>query len=169
MAKSNGSDTWNEDQATVLEYIETNEGKLDTMTVLQLQDYLSEGNRTISRQNSITKAIKMQLATITRVTNGEIANPMASMQGKRASFTLSEAEQTDKDENVYCVTPVEGGGVNLFLGERVLDYYDKFNGRTNDDGSKMTRFPSIEAMIHASLGERIDKNFNAEVKEARSA
>ena len=168
MAKSNGSDTWNEDQATVLEYIETNEGKLDTMTVLQLQDYLSEGNRTISRQNSITKAIKMQLATITRVTNGEIANPMASQQGKRASFALSEAEQADKDETVYHISEVDGG-INVFMGERLLTLFDKFNGRTNDDGSKKTEWDSLTEMFMASVGDRVDVNFNKEVKEARSA
>ena len=168
MAKSNGSDTWNEDQATVLEYIETNEGKLDTMTVLQLQDYLSEGNRTISRQNSITKAIKMQLATITRVTNGDIVNPMASQQGKRASFALSDDEQADKDENVYNITEVEGG-INVFIGKRTHSLMDKFNGRTNDDGSKKTEWVDLTEMVMATTFERVDENFNKEVKIARSA
>ena len=168
MAKSNGSDTWNEDQATVLEYIETNEGKLDTMTVLQLQDYLSEGNRTISRQNSITKAIKMQLATITRVTNGDIVNPMASQQGKRASFALSEDEQARKDETVYHISEVDGG-INVFMGQSLLSLFDKFNGRTNDDGSKKTEWVDLVEVFMATIGERTDANFNREVKEARSA
>ena len=65
MARSNGSETWNEDSATLVEYIEMNEASLDTFTVLTLQDYLSEGNRTISRQHSITKAIKMQSTVLT--------------------------------------------------------------------------------------------------------
>lgn len=168
MAKSNGSETWNEDQATVLEYIETNAERLDTMVVASLQDYLSEGNRTISRQNSITKAMKMQLATIARVTNGDIANPMASQQGKRASFTLSEAEQTDKDETVYHISEVDGG-INVFLGKRLLTLFDKFNGRTNDDGSKKTEWSDLTEMFMASIGDRVDVNFNNEVKEARSA
>ena len=169
MARSNGSETWNEDSATLVEYIEMNEASLDTFTVLTLQDYLSEGNRTISRQNSITKAIKMQLATIERISKGAISNPMASQQGKRASFTLTDDEQATKDAEVYHITSVDGGGVNVFLGARILDLFDKFNGRTNADGSKMTRFASLEDAFMASMGARVDKNYNTQVTAARSA
>ena len=93
---------------------------------------------------------------------------MASQQGKRASFALSEAEQADKDETVYHISEVEGG-INVFIGVRTLSLMDKFNGRTNDDGSKKTEWVDLTEMFMATIGERTDENFNKEVKNARSA
>ncbi len=64
MARSTGSETWNEDVAVLTDYIETNAKALGKVTVMTLNGYIRSGNESIQSQNSITKAMKLQLRQI---------------------------------------------------------------------------------------------------------
>ena len=56
--------TWKEDTEMIADYCNQYAEVIGEFTVAMLQEQISEGNRVISRQNSITKAVKANLSAI---------------------------------------------------------------------------------------------------------
>jgi len=166
MAKSNGSATWKEDEETVLEYIETNAEEIGKFNVLELQDFLSEGNRLQSRQKHYTKTIKTKMASMERIFG--VKTPFVSNQGKRASFTLTDEEAS---ANPIQITVDDDGVLTMTMSADAYSLFTKFNGRMNDDGSakKDTGWSDNLEALTAGFYQNCLDNYVSQVKEARSA
>lgn len=165
MAKSNGSMTWKEDKATVVEYCEKNAEVIGEFSVLEFQDYLNEGDRLKSRQNSITKNIKAKMASMMRIHG--VPTPFVSNQGKRESFTLTDDEAK---ANPIQVSVDEDGTLTMVMAPNAHALFTKYNGRNNDDGSavKDTGWSDNLHALSAGFYENTLSNYIASVKDARS-
>ena len=73
MARSNGSETWNEDVAVLTDYIETNAKALGKVTVMTLNGYIRSGSDSVMSQNSIYQGYE----TTTKANTGTCRNSNA--------------------------------------------------------------------------------------------
>tara|TARA_R100000231_G_scaffold113564_1_gene84380 strand:+ start:264 stop:764 length:501 start_codon:yes stop_codon:yes gene_type:complete len=165
MAKSNGSMTWQEDKTTVAEYCDTHAEAIGEFNVMEFNDYLSQGDKLISRQNSITKLMKAKCASLERILS--IPSPFISNQGKRPAMVLTEDEEATRPYNLS--TNDENQTV-LVLDENAHTLFGKFYRMKNDDGSSIesTGYGTNENMLVRVILAEVEKTWLAGIKEARS-
>ena len=157
MARSTGSETWNEDVAVLTDYIETNAKALGKVTVMTLNGYIRNGNESIQSQNSITKAMKLQLRQIQE--GAGIATPFTTNQGKRPSWTPTPEMVEAKNE---AIGSLEDWLSVIPAGAEA--YHTTFGLRKNADGSKKTEWADVRELVTSVLYDRMEANFYQSVR-----
>ena len=158
--------TWKEDTEMIADYCNQYADVIGEFTVAMLQEQISEGNRLISKQNSITKAVKASLSAIERVHG--IASPFVSNQGKRPSLVLTDDEEATRP---YSMETNEDGYTVLTVSPDFLTFFNKFYRMKNDDGSSIESpgYGTNENLLTRVLLNEVESNWLAGIKEARSA
>ena len=158
--------TWKEDTEMIANYCNDYADVIGEFTVAMLQEQISEGNRVISRQNSITKAVKANLSAIERVHG--IASPFVSNQGKRPSLVLTDEEEATRP---YSMETNEDGNTVLTLTPEFHSFFTKYYRMKNDDGSSIesTGYGTNENLLTRVLLNEVEANWLAGIKKARSA
>ena len=157
MARSNGSETWNEDVAVLTDYIETNATALGKVTVMTLNGYIRSGSDSVMSQNSITKAMKLQLKQIQE--HAGIATPFTTNQGKRPSWTPTPEMVEAKNE---AIGSLENWLSVIPAGAEA--YHTTFGLRKNADGSKKTEWADVRELVTSVLYDRMEANFYQSVR-----
>ena len=165
MAKSNGSITWKEDTTLIEDYCNKYAAEIGEFAISMLQAQLAEGNRVISRQNSITKAVKANLSAIERVHG--IRSPFVSNQGKKPPMVLSDDEEATRP---YSMETNEDGYTVLTVSPDFLTFFTKYYRMKNDDGSSIesTGYRTNENLLTRVLLNEVEANWLAGIKKARS-
>ena len=165
MAKSNGSITWQDDKTTVADYCDTHAEAIGEFNVMEFNDYLSQGDKLISRQNSITKLMKAKCASLERILN--IPSPFVSNQGKRPAMVLTEEEEATRP---YSMEVSEHGNTVLKMAPDFMAFFTKYYRMKNDDGSSIesTGYGTNENLLTRVLLNEVEANWLAGIKKARS-
>ena len=158
--------TWKEDTEMIVDYCNEYADVIGEFTIAMLENQIAEGNRVISRQNSITKAVKANLSAIERVHG--IASPFVSNQGKRPSMVLTDEEEATRP---YTIATNEDGNTVLTLTPEFHTLFTKYYRMKNDDGSSIesTGYRTNENLLTRVLLSEVESNWLAGIKKARSA
>ena len=158
--------TWKEDTEMIVDYCNEYADVIGEFTIAMLENQIAEGNRVISRQNSITKAVKANLSAIERVHG--IASPFVSNQGKRPSMVLTDEEEATRP---YTIATNEDGDTVLILTPEFHTLFTKYYRMKNDDGSSIesTGYRTNENLLTRVLLSEVESNWLAGIKKARSA